>query len=83
MKTCTRCHLEKPLSWFKYDARSGRNHPHCVTCAAKMSIVRRGRRLCRKCDQEKPLAEFPFGHNAPTWSCQLSAFGGTTVVQWG
>ena len=67
MKTCSRCHLEKPLSWFKYDARSGRNHPYCVTCAAKMSIVHRGRRLCRKCDQEKPLAEFPFSNRKAGW----------------
>ena|SRR5262249_2870286 len=67
-KACSRCHhLEKPLSWFKYDSRSGRNHPYCVTCAAKMSIVRRGQRLCRKCDQDKPLAEFPFSNREAGW----------------
>ena len=74
MKTCTRCHLEKHLDRFEYDARSGRFRGFCLACATRMSRVRPGHRLCTKCSREKPLREFPIYNREKGWrrhDCQV------------
>jgi hypothetical protein len=57
-KSCTRCHVEKPLDQYFYDARSGRYRGYCKACETKAKGVREGYRFCFGCDRARPMDSF-------------------------